>query len=75
MHSGKLIKQLREAANLTQKELGEILDCSKAAISQLESREDCKLSTIAHVAKACGYNVEISLKLREPKETDITITI
>ena len=75
MHTGKLIQQMRIGANLTQQQLGEKMEISKAAISQLEAREDCKLSTISQVAKCCGYQMEIQLKQIEVKPSDITITL
>jgi DNA-binding XRE family transcriptional regulator len=75
MNTGKLIQQMRITAYLTQLQLGEKLGITKAAVSQLEARPDCKLSTLHQVAKCCGYQLHINLQLMEVKETDISITI
>jgi DNA-binding XRE family transcriptional regulator len=60
---GVLLKQAREAAGLTQKELADRIGTKKTAISRLENHaEDIKLSTLRKVTHALGRRLELTLK-------------
>ena len=59
---GILLRQAREEAGLTQKQLAEFIQTKKNIISRLENHaEDIKLSTLQKVARALGKRLEISL--------------
>jgi len=60
---GLKIKQLRQAAGLTQEELAKRLKSQKSAISRMENHaEDMKLSTLAHLASVLGKQMRIEFK-------------
>ena len=59
---GQMIKQARISAGLTQKELGEKLGISEAAISNLERRTSPpSVSTLEKIAAATGKKLVILL--------------
>lgn len=51
---GKAIRQAREAKNLTQEQLGELMGVRKAQISKIESGKSITFSTIVRAFKAMG---------------------
>ena len=59
---GVLLRQARQSAGITQRELAERIHTKKTAISRMETRaEDVKLSTLRKVAKALGKRLELKL--------------
>ena len=59
---GKILRQAREAAGLTQEELAHRVHTKKTAISRIENHaEDIKISTLKRVAKALGKRIQIHL--------------
>jgi DNA-binding XRE family transcriptional regulator len=58
---GILIKQARLEANLTQKELAQLLHTHKGNISRIENHSvDIKLSTLQKIAAVLGKSLNIS---------------
>ena len=53
---GEAIKQAREARNLTQEQLGELMGVKRAQISKIESGKSISFSTIVRAFKAMGVN-------------------
>lgn len=51
---GEAIKQTREAKNLTQEQLGELMGVKRAQISKIESGKSISFSTIVKAFKAMG---------------------
>lgn len=51
---GEAIKQAREAKNLTQEQLGELMGVKRAQISKIESGKSITFSTIVRAFKAMG---------------------
>ena len=51
---GEAIKQAREAKNLTQEQLGELMGVKRAQISKIESGKSISFSTIVRAFKAMG---------------------
>lgn len=51
---GEAIKQAREAKNLTQEQLGELMGVKKAQVSKIESGKSISFSTIVRAFKAMG---------------------
>ena len=53
---GEAIKRAREAKNLTQEQLGELMGVKRAQISKIESGKSISFSTIVRAFKAMGVN-------------------
>jgi DNA-binding XRE family transcriptional regulator len=53
------LDQLREALNMTQEQLAQILEVNQAAISKLERRSDMYLSTLRKFIEAMGGELDI----------------
>lgn len=53
------LDELREARNLTQKQLAKALGVEQAAVSKMERRTDMYLSTLQTAIKAMGGDLEI----------------
>ncbi len=53
------LNQLREARNLTQTSLAEILNVNQGAVSKLERRADMYVSTLRSYLKAMGAELQI----------------
>ena len=51
---GEAIKQTREAKNLTQEQLGELMGVKRAQISKIESGKSVSFSTIVRAFRAMG---------------------
>ncbi len=59
---GAMVRQMREAAGLTQEELAARLNTKKTAVSRIENHaEDIKLSTLERVASVLGKKLKISI--------------
>ncbi len=65
---GNAIKQARQARNLTQAELGQLIGVQKAQISKLEhSLTDARFETIIKVFKALNAKVNFNVELLNQK--------
>ena len=53
------LHELREARQLTQAHLAELLGVKQASISKMESRTDMYIGTLARVIEAMGGELEI----------------
>lgn len=53
------LHQLREARNLTQTSLAQVLNVNQGAVSKLERRADMYVSTLRSYLKAMGAELEI----------------
>ena len=59
---GVLLRQMREAAGMTQDEVARRLGTKKSAISRMENHaDDVRLSTLRNYAEAIGASLEITL--------------
>ena len=60
---GVLLRQAREAAGLTQEQLGDRIGTKKTAISRLENHAgSIKLSTLPKVGDPLGHSLELRLR-------------
>lgn len=61
--AGKLIREARERAGLTQSELAQRLETSQSTIARLEStRSNPRLATLERTLAATGTQLEVSLR-------------
>jgi len=59
---GVLLKQARQDAGLTQKQVADQLHTSKSVISRMENHaKDIRLSTLEKFAKAVGRDIHVAL--------------
>lgn len=59
MYSEMALQELRQARNLTQQELAEVLQMNQAAISKLEHQSDMYVSTLRRFVAALGGELRI----------------
>jgi DNA-binding XRE family transcriptional regulator len=65
---GQAIKQARQARNMTQEELGELVGVKKAQISKIEnSVKNARFETIMKVFEALGAKVNFNVELNNKK--------
>lgn len=65
---GQAIKQARQARNLTQEQLGELVGVQKAQISKIEnSVKNARFETILKVFDALGAKVNFNVELNNKK--------
>lgn len=65
---GQAIKQARQACNMTQEELGELVGVQKAQISKIEnSVKNARFETIMKVFEALGAKVNFNVELNNKK--------
>ena len=61
--SGKLLREAREAAGLTQAELADLLGTNQSSVARLESpRSNPRLSTLERALAATGNQLELRLR-------------
>ncbi len=67
------LKALREELQITQVELGRIVDMTQSQLSRFESRSDHLTSTLRRYVEALGGDLEISVVIgnRRVKLTDV----
>jgi predicted transcriptional regulator len=63
MHVGKRLRDIRQAAGLTQVELAERLKIDQASVSRTEQRDDILVSTLRDYIEAMGGALRIDAKL------------
>ena len=74
MNTGELIRKIRKSRMLSQRDLAKLLNCSPAAVAQLEQRENCGVNILAKAAEACGYKIEIKFSLVAEEVTEFMLT-
>ena len=64
----EILRQLRKALGLSQKDLAGIMHITQPAVSKLERQTDMQLSTLAGIVQAMGGTLEITARFpdREP---------
>lgn len=62
LHAGDLIKEMRIRSGKTKAEAGALLNTSSSRIGQMEAQADIRLTTLADVANALGYEITIRKK-------------
>lgn len=63
MMAEMVLAELRREADMTQTELAKALGVSQPAISDMESQSDMQISTLRHLIKALGGEMEISIRM------------
>lgn len=63
---GLAIKRAREAHNLTQGQLGEMIGVQKARISSIEKGANLRLSTLRRIFKALDMKVKLDIEEMTP---------
>ncbi len=71
MLAGVRLKELRKQLEITQQELAEALQRTQASISQMEQRDDMKLSTLIEYIEATGG--ELVMTARYPDDVEIPL--
>lgn len=56
------LRELRQAFDLTQTRMGELLNIGQDSVSRLEQRSDLLLSTLRSYVKAMGGSLELTVK-------------
>lgn len=56
------LRELRQACDLTQDQIGEMLKVGQDSISRLEKRSDLRLSTLRSYVRAMGGSLELTVK-------------
>ena len=59
MNIGSFLRQVRERAELSQRELAAKLGTSQSAVAKIEGRDDVLISTLIAYVKAAGGRYEI----------------
>jgi DNA-binding transcriptional regulator YiaG len=67
------LRELRQALELTQAQVGAALGIGQEHVSRLEQRSDMLLSTLANAVKAMGG--ELSLVVQFPDRPPVSLTI
>ena len=65
------LKELRQAVELTQKQLAETLKINQAAVSKMESQSDMYISTLRRFLEAMGARLKI---IAEFQDDEVVIT-
>jgi len=69
--TGRLLRQAREQAGITQQELAERLGCSQPAISQAEAGgASLSVATLQRFLDALGYDLELGIVSRDVALTE-----
>jgi len=72
--NGTKLKELREKADMTIKQVADNMGCAIANICMREKATGLKLPTIESYLKACGYEVETTIKLtKDGKQQEIKL--
>jgi DNA-binding XRE family transcriptional regulator len=66
------LRDLRKAQDLTQEEIGSVLNISQDQVSRLEKRSDMLLSTLGSYVKAMGG--ELNLVVQFPGRPPVTVS-
>ena len=60
MHTGELIRELRERRGLSQKEVADLMGVTQPVYSRLEARGDSLISTLDRLAAALGVELRVT---------------
>ena len=64
--TGRLLRQAREQAGITQQELAQRLSCTQPAVSQAEAGgASLSISTLQRFLDALGYDLELGIVSRD----------
>jgi transcriptional regulator with XRE-family HTH domain len=63
--SFKALKKLRQARQLTQQDLANVLNVNQAALSKMENQADMRISTLRKLLTAMGGNLKIIAEFPE----------
>ena len=66
------LNRLRESVGLTQQQVADKLAIKQASISQIETGEDPRLSTLIRYISALGGKLSLSVTMPEGAEYDLT---
>jgi transcriptional regulator with XRE-family HTH domain len=69
-----VLSEIRQAKEITQKQLAESLHVDQAAISKLEHREDMLLSTLTGVIEALGGKLELRAEFPDGDACSVTLS-
>ena len=58
---GETIKKARQAKNLTQEQLGELIGVKRSQVCRIEKGKNLSFSTIARVFRAMGINANFDM--------------
>ncbi len=61
MHIGSFLRQVRDRAKLTQRELATKLGVTQSAVAKIERRDDVLLSTLIAYVKAAGGRYDLKV--------------
>ena len=59
LHAGELIRDMRERSGKTRAQAAALLTTTTSRIGQIEGQADIRLSTLADIANALGYEITI----------------
>jgi transcriptional regulator with XRE-family HTH domain len=62
---GMALQELRQARQLTQQELANVLNVNQAALSKMENQADMRISTLRKLLSAMGGNLKIIAEFPE----------
>jgi transcriptional regulator with XRE-family HTH domain len=62
---GMALQELRQARQLTQQELANVLNVNQAALSKMENQADMRISTLRKLLTAMGGNLKIIAEFPE----------
>ncbi len=60
-----LLRDLRKALGVTQKQLADAMGVRQSALSQMENRGDWQLTTLVRVVQALGGELEVTARFRD----------
>jgi transcriptional regulator with XRE-family HTH domain len=61
--ANRTLKQLRKGMDLTQEQLAKVLKITQASLSEIESRDDALISTVARVVEGVGGRLELYARM------------
>ena len=67
------LSELRSARGATQNEIGRRMDVSQAYVSQIESKEDMYLSTLAKYARALDGELQVRIVFPDTEDVDLAV--
>lgn len=68
----EILRQLRKALGLSQKDLAELMHITQPAVSKLERQTDMQLSTLAGIVQAMGGTLEITARFPDKEPVRLT---
>lgn len=59
MHTGKIMREMRRKAGMTQQKLADLLGTTKSNVAQLEAAEHCSTRSLTTAAEKLGFTIII----------------